>query len=550
MNILEAMQDGNLFGKIFHPHLPGDDTWASWRAFLAALFGHSLDDGARELYRRHTGRTDGPGTQFAESFVIAGRRSGKSLIAATVAVFLACFRDYRDILAPGETATVMILAADRRQARVILGYVNGFFDSIPVLARMVTTRMKESIELSNRVRIEIHTSSFRAVRGYSIAAAILDELAFWPSDDSANPDTEVLTALRPAMATVPGALLLGISSPYARRGVLWEAYKENFGKTDSPVLVWKAATREMNPTVSSSLIEAAYLRDPVAASAEYGAEFRTDIEGFLSLDVIEPCVVPNRGELPPLGSVSYAAFVDPSGGSSDSMTLAIAHRDRGRAVLDLLREIRAPFSPESAVQEFAATLKRYRIFTVSGDRYAGEWPREQFQKLGIHYRTSEKTRSELYLELLPALTSGQAELLDNKRLISQLAGLERRTSRLGKDSVDHSPGAHDDVANAAAGALVEALGREVVLGLVEWQKNRAAETGKGKAAAEEAVACPACNSTAVVTRGDLKHCNMCAHEWGWPAKTAVGGRQDVLGNDPMADLRRINASLTPNRFCR
>jgi len=44
--------------------------------------------------------------------------------------------------------------------------------------------------------------------------------------------------------------------------------------------------------------------------------------------------------------------------------------------------------------------------------------------------------------------------VDDARLVSQLVRLERRTSRRGKDSVDHPPGSRDDVANAAAGVLV------------------------------------------------------------------------------------------------
>jgi hypothetical protein len=62
-------------------------------------------------------------------------------------------------------------------------------------------------------------------------------------------------------------------------------------------------------------------------------------------------------------------------------------------------------------------------------------------------------RSELYLETLPALNAKRVRLLDNARLIGQLSGLERRTTRGGKDSVDHSPGAKDDLANAVAGVI-------------------------------------------------------------------------------------------------
>jgi hypothetical protein len=154
----------------------------------------------------------------------------------------------------------------------------------------------------------------------------------------------------------------------------------------------------------------------------------------------------------PLASVAYRAFVDPSGGSNDAMTLAISHIEGRRVVLDCLLERRAPFSPDSVVGEFAGTAKAYGISTVTGDRYAGEWPAERFQVHGIRYEPAELNRSELYLCFLPLLNSGRLELLDHPRMVSQFCGLERRTSRGGRDTVDHAPGSHDDIANAVAGA--------------------------------------------------------------------------------------------------
>jgi hypothetical protein len=158
--------------------------------------------------------------------------------------------------------------------------------------------------------------------------------------------------------------------------------------------------------------------------------------------------------------VTYQSFCDPSGGSHDSMTLAIAHKDKdGRGILDAVREVRPPFSPESVVEEFAALLKSYGLRSVVGDRYAGEWPRERFAVHGIRYEPSEKTTSDLYRELLPLLNSGKVELLDNSRLAGQLGSLERRTARGGgKDSVDHPPGGHDDVSCCCSGALVLVAG--------------------------------------------------------------------------------------------
>jgi hypothetical protein len=387
--------------------------------------------------------------------LICGRRAGKSFILALIACYLAIFRDWRPYLSPGEVGTIKVIAVDRRQARTIWRYAYALLSQVPVLTRYIRWSDNETIELTNGIVIAIQTASFRTVRGYTVVTALLDEVAFWRSEDSANPDTEILDALRPAMATVLGAMLLCASSPYARRGALWRAYRRYWAEPGR-VLAWKAGTRAMNPTVSEEVIAEAYEADPASAAAEYGAEFRTDIESFVAREVVEALVVPGRYELPPLAATPYHGFVDPWGGSSDSMTLAIGHFEgvgHDHCVLDLVREVRPPFSPESVVAQFAKTLRDYRIFTVTGDRYGGEWPRERFREHGIRYEVAEKPKSDLYREFLPILNSSRVELLDHPRLIAQLCALERRTARGGRDSIDHAPGGHDDIANVVAGVL-------------------------------------------------------------------------------------------------
>ena len=211
----------------------------------------------------------------------------------------------------------------------------------------------------------------------------------------------------------------------------------------------------MNLTISRSDLEPEFQADPARAEAEYGANFRSDLEAFASREVVEAAVQPGRHELAPISSVRYVAFVDPSGGSSDAMTLAVSHAAKdGRAVLDAIRVRKPPFSPEGVVADFADTLKLYSITKVTGDRYAGEWVREPFRKLGIAYDLSDRPKSDIYRDTLPLLNSGKVELLDHPRLIAELCGLERRTSRSGKNSIDHAPNAHDDVANSACGAIL------------------------------------------------------------------------------------------------
>lgn len=452
--LVDAMAPGRLFGPFF-----GGPEWRPWRVVAAALAGQRLEGEDLDLYRACTGREASPTMPAREAWLVCGRRGGKSRFGAAAAVALACLRDYRPLLAPGETGTLPIIAADRKQARTVMSYITGLVDNVPLLSRLVEHRTAESITFATRCRIEVHTASFRSVRGYTVIGAVLDEVAFWRSEDSANPDIEVLTALRPAMATVPGALLLAISSPYARRGVLWEAFRRHHGPQGAAdVLVWRAPTRTMNVTVSERMVAEALEADEAAARAEYLGEFRSDVDAFVAPEAVDAAIVPGRYELPRMQEHTYMAFVDPSGGSQDAMTVAIAHAEHRAeeyvAVLDAVREVKPPFSPESVVADFAGLLKSYGISTVTGDRYAGEWPRERFQVHGIGYEASERTKAEIYRDALPALNSGRVELLDLPRLRSQLIGLERRTARGGRDSVDHAPGAHDDLANAAAGALV------------------------------------------------------------------------------------------------
>jgi hypothetical protein len=454
MNIIDATADPNLFARWFRDR----ETWQAWFVFLRALFGLPMSEGDRALYERCTGRSDAPAGGAREAWLVVGRRGGKSMVLALIAVFLATLIDWAPFLSPGERGTIMVLAADRRQARVIYRYAHALLTRIAMLAELIERETAEAIDLSNGVTVEIMAASFRSVRGYTLIAALCDEIAFWRSDDSANPDAEIIAALRPAMATIPSAMLLCASSPYARRGVLWDAFRRHFGRAGSPLLVWKADTRTMNPTVPQSVVDEAAEADPASAAAEYGAEFRTDVETFVAREVVDAAVVPGRYELPPVPGNAYLAFVDPSGGSADSMTVAIAHRDGDRGVIDAVRERRPPFSPDDVVAEFAALLKAYGITEVHGDRYAGEWPRERFRTNGIEYVPAEKPKSDIYRDLLPILNSGRAELLDLPRLSAQLCGLERRTARGGRDSIDHGPGGHDDIANAAAGVLVRTAG--------------------------------------------------------------------------------------------
>ena len=460
ISILEALDDPELFQPAFR-----GSSWKTWRVFLQGLFGLKMTRTEFATYQAHTGREAAPKVPFREAALVIGRRGGKSRILALVAVYLATFRDYSSNLAAGEQGVVAIIAADRRQARILIRYIVGLLQSVSLLEGEIEQVLAEAIVLKNGVVIEIHTGTIASPRGRTYIAVLADEIAFWSSEDSANPDVEVIAAVRPGLVSIPGSMLLMASSPYSKRGVLWRTYREHFGK-ESRVLVWRGTTEEMNPLIDPELIKEAYEADPASASSEYGAEFRSDVSGYIDREVVEALLVPGRGELPRLVGQHYHAFVDVSGGSHDSMVLAIGHAEAQVGVLDLIDERRPPFSPEAVTAEFAQRLRGYGVTEVFGDRYAALWPVERFREHGITYTVSERSKSQIYQELLPLINSKKLELLDSGRLITQLCSLERRTGRgTGRDIIDHPPGAHDDVANATAGVLVAVAGQPDVIEL-------------------------------------------------------------------------------------
>jgi hypothetical protein len=262
----EAWNHSGLFAQHFR-----GTSWVNWFIFCKALFAEEMTEAEAAVFRECTGRTTLPTAAFTEAAVIVGRRGGKSRLLAAIAVFLACLRTYHQYLAPGEVATIAIIAADRKQARAIFRYTLGLLQSIKALNQFIDPKglTAETITLRNRVVIEIQTASFRVTRGYTFAAILADETAFWKSDVSVSPDTEIFRALRPGLSTIPGAIMLNASSPYRKSGELFNSYRRHYGKDNARVLVWQASTSQMNPSIDPEVVAEAYRDDPESAGAEY-----------------------------------------------------------------------------------------------------------------------------------------------------------------------------------------------------------------------------------------------------------------------------------------
>lgn len=456
ITLAAAMRDVNLLGAPFQ----APSFW-TWHTVAKVISGESLDDREAALFRECTGRTELPKGPVNNVTLLGGRRTGKDRFMSATAIFRAALAaKWQEIMSAGEMATVILLGADKKQARILRRYCQGLLEP-PMIKALVSRDTDEVIEFRNGASLEITTNDASLVRGRSAIAILGTEVCFWQTDAaSSSSDEEIIAAAEPSMSMTPdGGLMIMASSVHRKRGYMYRKFKELHGNNEAEDICWLAPSRVMNPALPEKVVTKAMAADPQRARAEFGSQWRDDVSDFIPREVVEAATDYGVRERAPLGGIKYIAFTDAAGGTGkDSFSLAIAHRERGgTAVLDFLRERKPRFIPAAVVKEYAEILKVYRITSIKGDRYSAGWNADEWSRAGIKYEPSELTKSELYLAALPMLLSGQVRLLDSQTLRDQFTGLERRVHSTGRESVDDngSASANDDLANACAGAIVQ-----------------------------------------------------------------------------------------------
>ena len=177
----QAISAGGLLADAFR-----GASWDRWRAILRAAYAEPMTPAEIELFREVSGDRDPPTQQVRELWCICGRWSGKDSIASGIAC-VAALGDYRQHLRPGEVPIILCLASDRDQAKIVHGYVGGYFQENPLLRGLVARETAEGLDLTTGVSIVVGTNNYRAVRGRTVVCAILDEVGVWRSDTSTAP---------------------------------------------------------------------------------------------------------------------------------------------------------------------------------------------------------------------------------------------------------------------------------------------------------------------------------------------------------------------------
>ncbi len=421
---------------------------------LRATYGLPLTDEQFALFRECTGRTERPRGSFGEVTVVAGARSGKdSRVAVPIVLYEALFGGHERYLSKGERGINVLVAQDFRGTRVAYTYTRDYLTRSPLLASMVADILASEIILTSGLSVTAFACTMRSLRGWSIPVGVLDEVGFYRLEGAADSDAEIQASVRRGMIGFPAPRLVKISTPYMKSGVLFDDFKNAWGQANPDLLVWRASTALMNPSITEARLERERRLDPQRFEREYMAAFAEDLEAFLPSVWVDDAIVAGRHELPPREGVGYGAAVDPSGGGADAFTLSIVHAEgagsSARVVQDVMKGwTRAGSHLAAVVADIARIVKAYGLAEVVGDKYAAGWVRGAFQEQGIDYRDAPKSKAEVYLETEPLFAQGRIEVLDHPQLARELKILERRPRAGGKTQVDHPTGAHDDFANS------------------------------------------------------------------------------------------------------
>jgi len=389
------------------------------------------------------------------------------MVAAPVAVFEACFGGHHTKLSPGERGAIPVVAQDARAGRIVFDFIKTYLQRPPACAALIEDIRSTEIDLKNRMTISIFPCTVKSLRGYAIPSGIMDELGYWRQDGAVDSDTEIETSILRGMPRYQGKLVK-ISTPYMRSGVLYNDFKLGYGADHPTLLVWKASTLAMNPTMTSEMLASLkHTMDPSRYAREFLAEFVEDLETFLPQHLIDTAIMTGQTMLPPHPErFIYSGGIDASGGGEDAFTASIVHDEivegETRFVQDFLQGWKKPhggtINLEGIVAEIADTMHAHNIAAIYADRYAADWVVQSFARHGITVIHAPE-RSIAYLELYPLLAQGRLDLLDHPIQARELALLERRQKPGGKISISHpSAGGHkhDDHANALALAVLMA----------------------------------------------------------------------------------------------
>lgn len=366
-----------------------------------------------------------------------GRRSGKSLVGALVALYFATLRpDLRKYVRRREKVYLVCVATNQRQSRIFIEQARSIIEGSEFLSRLVEKVSDDRVEFKSGFVIAAFPATSRGGRGWPIALLLLDEAAHMLDTDGNQAAEPIFRALVPSTAQFGDqARVLVASSPFGTDGFFHDIFRQIEKGDLANARCVQHSTLEMRPDIPMAALELERARDPEGFRAEYLAEFVVAGGSFLDAGRVDDAVG-RRHELKP-GQVARPIGAVDLGFISDSTALAIVGRDvktPERLRLVLARSWKPELGPLGfgpTLDAIADVCREHGVRTVYIDQHSAIAAVEHLARHGIDAQvvpTTAQSKSQMFADLKTRVYGGELELYDQPDLIAELHRIETVTT--------------------------------------------------------------------------------------------------------------------------
>lgn len=395
-----------------------------------------------------------------------GRRSGKSLMASICAIYAAVMLsdEYRKYLRPNENFYIICVANSNEQAKIIIRNIKDLLNNSYYLQNLIKKEYSDSLELINNCIIKSIPTSSRTARGLPVGLLIFDEIAFSLEGESNASAESLFRALSPAVAQFDSlGKILMISSPYKKQGLFWDMYRNGKNGKHLTIQAVNHPSWEVNPTLSKEFLKQEKARDPELFDVEYGANFFNNLNSYLHSDMVERCINYDRDALlyNPKYEGAYFCSIDPSLGFRDAYAVVIAHFEDEKLIIDYcfqfevkkLSQVATGICVDEVVKTIAEFNNIYGGFQkILVDQFNSQVLIQRLSALNIEgFNWTNNNKKEAYEKLKVSINSGNLELYNHPKLISELKNLQINFTPSGNWTISGGTGAAvDDYASCLA----------------------------------------------------------------------------------------------------
>lgn len=407
--------------------------------------------------------------------LICGRRSGKTLLSAMIAIYCAISNNWKPFLKKTPFATVLIMSHSREFSDEVLEVIKSLIETSPVLSKLIDSNSKQTSSTMNlrvpwivngiidysRVQIKVGAASSKTTRGIAACAILCDEIAYWNLDESMKEtDVKIMKAVRPAMKQFGKlAMLIKLSSPGIKQGVLYNEYQmDRQGTLPNSYAVFKAPSWMMNTILPKEEFVEEWEYDSDGFDTEYRSNFADSLSNFMSPELIDLARQNGVKMVPPLENreAKYFAAID-AAFKADRFTFTLVSVRENRITQHIVMgwegSRKNPVKAHTVAQFIKNITKSFPIDHVAADQFAFQPLKEIFDQYGVELKENTFTptfKKKIYFNFKKLIHSQQIDLLDHEEQMKEIKALIVEQSATGTIRIGHPPGGHDDYADALA----------------------------------------------------------------------------------------------------